>query len=62
MILIRQVHKNNLNKKHFSYNILIDYLQVREGFHLGTHSLQKGSATYASCCGISRDFVNKRGQ
>ena len=29
---------------------------------MGTHSLQKGSATHASCCGVSRNFVNTRGQ
>ena len=34
--------------------------KVREGV-LGTHSLRKGSAIFASCSGISRDFVNKQG-
>ena len=48
-------------KKYFSHNILIYYLHVREGY-LGTHSLRKGSATYASFCGVSRNFVNKRGR
>ena len=29
---------------------------------LGKHSLQKSSAIYTSCCGISGTFINKKGQ
>jgi hypothetical protein len=28
---------------------------------LGTHSIRKGAATYASCNGITKDWISKRG-
>ena len=34
---------------------------LREEF-IGTHSLQKGSATFSSYSGISRDVANERGR
>jgi Transcriptional activator of glycolytic enzymes len=37
------------------------FKKVRQG-NLGTHSIRKGSATYASRCGQSKDFVNRRGR
>ena len=44
----------------FSHTIILNILQVREGY-LGTYGLQNGSATYVSShCGISREFVNKK--
>ena len=56
--------KNRLIINLYVFNILTYFnfvklkTKVREGF-LGTHSLRKGSATFASRTGIPRDFVNK---
>jgi hypothetical protein len=47
---------------------LLNNLFEKEGFqklkagNLGTHSLRKGPATYASRCGLAKDFVSKRGR
>ena len=30
--------------------------------NLGTHSIQKGAATYAARCGLTKDFINRRGR
>ena len=38
-----------------------DFKRLSSGL-LGTHSFRKGSATYASCYGLSRDIISRQGR
>ena len=58
----------NPDEGHRVMRNMLNKIFSREAFakashgRLGTHSIRKGAATYASRCGLSKDFVNRRGR
>ena len=63
--------EGNLFPEHRSRGISIFLSNIFESKHfpatnkigkLGTHSIRKGAATYASCNGLVKDWISKRGR